>query len=167
MTPRTRLVSFVSFVIAASSMFAVVAVAPSASAASCGVKTAADGSVGPITCKGGAANMAVRSRLQKESPRVMALGKKVSLTQVKTAVCADITKAQADTPTVNAVADRLLRVGEVVHVVVHQDHRRRCRLRQIALGSVATTGARSCAPGRARTILSNAHGVRAAASRDR
>ena len=101
MTPRTRLVSFVSFVIAASSMFAVVAVAPSASAASCGVKTAAYGSVGPITCKGGAANMAVRSRLQKESPRVMALGKKVSLTQVKTAVCADITKAQADTPTVN------------------------------------------------------------------
>jgi hypothetical protein len=31
----------------------------------------------------------------------MALGKKASLTQVKAAVCADITKAKADNPTVS------------------------------------------------------------------
>ena len=98
MTLRTRVVSVL---VAFASVSVMVAVAPTASAASCGIKTAADGSVGPITCKGGSANMAVRNKLRKQSPSVMALGKKASLTQVKAAVCADITKAKADNPTVS------------------------------------------------------------------
>ena len=50
-------------------------------------------------CRAAAPNVTLVGNVDPSS--VMALGKKVSLTQVKTAVCADITKAQADTPTVN------------------------------------------------------------------
>jgi len=98
MTLRIRVVSAL---VTVASVSVLVAVAPAASAASCGITTAADGSVGPITCKGGSANMAVRNKLRKQSPRVMALGKKASLTQVKTAVCGDMTRAKAGNATVN------------------------------------------------------------------
>jgi hypothetical protein len=96
----SRLALFTTLV-AMISVSTLVAIAPSASAATCGMKAAADGTVGPITCKGGGPNAAVRSALAKESPKVMALGKGATLAQVKTAVCADITKSHATNPMVS------------------------------------------------------------------
>jgi len=97
----TSRLSLITTLVAMISVSAVVAVAPSASATSCGISTAADGTVGPITCTGGKANSAVRAALAKESPRVMALGKGATLAQVKAAVCADLTKSHATNPMVS------------------------------------------------------------------
>jgi len=97
----TSRIARVTTLVSAISVVALVAVAPSASAVTCGVKTAADGTVGPITCKGGKPNAAVRSALAKESPKVMALGKGATLAQIKTAVCADLTKSHATNPMVS------------------------------------------------------------------
>ena len=97
MTSRTAVLAAL---IAAISISTLVAIAPSAAAASCGRQTAADGTVVPITCKGGMPNTAVRAALAKESPKVMALGKSATLAQVKTAVCTDTTEARASNPMV-------------------------------------------------------------------
>ena len=101
----TSRIAVLAALVAAISVSTLVAIAPSAAAASCGRQTAADGTVGPITCKGGMPNTAVRAALAKESPKVMALGKRATLAHVKTAVCFDLTKSHATNPMVNGALE--------------------------------------------------------------
>ncbi len=81
---------------------AALAVAPAASASSCGSKTYADGTAGPVLCKDGTANVAVKAKLKQADPAIMALGPKASMAQIKKAVCTDIARSKATYPMVDA-----------------------------------------------------------------
>lgn len=66
-----------------------VAVAPSAQAASCGSTEYADGTYGPTICPDGQPNEAVQGAYAKGTPAIMALKASAARAQVQRAVCRD------------------------------------------------------------------------------
>ena len=99
MTPHLRsLTVVVSLACAAAAL----AIAPAASASSCGIKSFDDGTTGPVLCKDGTANAAVKAKLKQANPAIMALGAKTSMARVKKAVCTDIARSKATYPMVDA-----------------------------------------------------------------
>ena len=88
-----------------------------AHAASCGIQTYADGTVGPTVCPDGDPNTKVLKALTREAPAIMGLAASSSRKQIQRAVCADRRGGDSGSQLYDAIEYQAAAYGWTRHVV--------------------------------------------------